>query len=58
VSAIYKCRVTGGKLVVDGTEALDARFFALDELPGLDITPIGRAILAVAMREGAVVKPS
>jgi ADP-ribose pyrophosphatase YjhB (NUDIX family) len=47
VSAIYECRVTGGSVAADGTEALDARFFPIDALPSLDITRIGRAMLGL-----------
>ena len=44
----FECRVRDGALAPDGTEALDARFFSLDELEDLPRTRISRAMLAHA----------
>jgi ADP-ribose pyrophosphatase YjhB (NUDIX family) len=45
VTAAFECVVRGGTLRPDGDEALDARFFAWDEIDDLEITPFTSALL-------------
>jgi len=49
VSSVFECRVTGGRLVPDLTEALEARFVGPEELDDLDLSQIGSAVLRIAM---------
>jgi hypothetical protein len=35
VSALFECRIVGGRLQADGVESLEVHFFAPDALPSL-----------------------
>lgn len=45
VTAAFECVVSGGTLRPDGDEALDARFFAWDEIDGLELSPFTSELL-------------
>ena len=45
LSAAFVCAVRGGALQPDGEEALEARFFAWDEIDGLDLSSFTSELL-------------
>jgi ADP-ribose pyrophosphatase YjhB (NUDIX family) len=49
VAIVYECAVVGGSLEPDGVEAVEAAFFARDEICRLELSSIGREILAAAL---------
>jgi ADP-ribose pyrophosphatase YjhB (NUDIX family) len=45
VAAVYECRIVSGTARPNGDESLEVGYFAEDELPALDLSPIGRTIV-------------
>jgi len=45
VVSLFRCEVVGGTLRPDGTESLEIRFFADEELDSLNVSRIGRTLL-------------
>ena len=49
VMTLYECRLLGGRLRLDGDEALEARHVSLDEFDALPLAPWVRRVLAPLM---------
>jgi hypothetical protein len=50
VTAAFECVVSRGILRPDGHEALDARFFAWDEIDSLELSPFTSELLHAVRR--------
>jgi 8-oxo-dGTP pyrophosphatase MutT (NUDIX family) len=54
VMTVFGCRVRDGQPHADGSEVLELRWAAADELPALDLVPWARVVLPALLRSDAI----